>query len=363
MTGLPADFSYGTVTGRFITAEQLDTAEPDGVPITGNVIFTPSPAFLKDAAGAVTVLPKQIVVPLDATGSFTTQLIATDDPDVNPVDWTYTVTFAFDGGLKLNGFSISVPGGLTSDLTTLAPVPDASGTFYLQGPPGPTGPAGPTGATGATGPAGATGPQGIQGIQGPTGPTGPAGPAAPRNIFKPVGSSLPGMPVTDQQANIAIAVNDRAGMLFTLTTASTLKALRLNVQTASAAGGLARMMVYSVNDSDQLTLFYDGGTVAIDATGVKTITVAAGGTAIPAGRYMIVVWVSAAVTLTGLKVMSAPFGFQSGGGEWNSNANRVFPFVVDNAAFGAAPATLNTLVCNVNYLQPQGIALALVEVA
>jgi hypothetical protein len=221
---LPSNVSYGTVVGRFLLAygDTIDSGlEPDAVPAAGTVYFTASPILLKNASASpapVTILPAPVEVPLDVDGYLRAfagtdgagvRLVATDDPDNNPVGWTWRVDFRLTDQagtpVSLPSFSFSLPSSTTVDLTVATPVPDANGTFYLVGPTGPTGPAGPanaltvsgttTGAAGSSasvtisgtspnqslaftiprGDQGIQGEQGIQGIQGNTGATGPTG--------------------------------------------------------------------------------------------------------------------------------------------------------------------------------------------
>ena len=187
MANIPSNVSYGTVTGRFIVAyaDSSDSGqEPDAIPAAGSVFFTASPTFIKNASAdpaAVTILPAVVEATLDSDGYIcgygTTRgvnLVATDDPDNNPVNWTWSVTFRLtdqDGTpITVPGFSFSLPSNQTVDLTVLSPVPSADGTFYLVGPTGPQGPQGIQGIQGE---------QGIQGIQGETGPQGPQGETGP----------------------------------------------------------------------------------------------------------------------------------------------------------------------------------------
>jgi len=201
---LPSNVSYGTVVGRFLLA-YADSSDvdlyPDGVPAKGSVFFTPSPANLKDTSATpapVTILPSRVEATLDAdgylcgyTGNQGIRLVATDDVDLNPLNWTWLAEFRLtdenDASVTLSSFSFSLPAGNTVDLAAAAPVPDANGTYYLIGPAGPantltvsgttTGAAGssaavsisgtsptqslaftiPRGDTGATGATGATG--------------------------------------------------------------------------------------------------------------------------------------------------------------------------------------------------------------
>jgi hypothetical protein len=166
---LPSNVGYGTVTGRFLLAYS-DSADsdlyPDGMPAKGSVLFTPSPNYVKNVNASpapVTILPATISCDLDSegyilgySGTRGVRLVATDDADNNPVDWTWKVTFRLTDadGTPTRGipdFSFELPQGTTVDLTSASPVPDANGTYYLVGPTGPTGPTGATGATGATG--------------------------------------------------------------------------------------------------------------------------------------------------------------------------------------------------------------------
>lgn len=183
---LPTNVNYGTVVGQFLLAYS-DSSDPDvypdGVPAKGSIYFRPSPAKLLDANSSpnpVTILPAVVEATLDTEGYLcgygTTRgvrLVATDDADLNPTDWTWTAEFRLtdqdETPVAVASFSFELPADTTVDLATASPVPDANGTYYLIGPVGPTGPTGPTGATGATGP---------KGDKGDIGDTGPAGAAA-----------------------------------------------------------------------------------------------------------------------------------------------------------------------------------------
>lgn len=210
---LPSNISYGTVVGRFLLA-YADSSDvdlyPDGIPAKGSVFFTPSPANLKDTNATpapVTILPSRVEAVLDAdgylcgyTGDQGIRLVATDDADLNPLNWTWLAEFRLtdenDATVLLSPFSFSLPGGTSVDLAAVAPVPDANGTYYLIGPTGPaneltvgtvtTGAAGSSTIVAITGdapaqtinftiPRGDQGIQGIQGVQGPIGETGATG--------------------------------------------------------------------------------------------------------------------------------------------------------------------------------------------
>jgi hypothetical protein len=208
---LPSNIGYGTVVGRFLLA-YADSSDvdlyPDGIPAKGSVFFTPSPANLKDVTASpapVTILPSRVEAVLDAdgylcgyTGNQGIRLVATDDTDLNPLNWTWLAEFRLtdenDASVTLSSFSFSLPAGTSIDLAAVAPVPDANGTYYLVGPAGPanaltvsgttTGAAGssasvsisgtsPTQSLAFTIPRGDQGVQGTQGIQGIQGIQGP----------------------------------------------------------------------------------------------------------------------------------------------------------------------------------------------
>lgn len=166
-----AELTYGTVTGRF-----EDTIPGATEPITGTVFFTAEADYLLSADS--TVLPAPVAVPL-VDSAFTVELVATDDPQLNPVNFSYRVSFdlkANGSPIKRNSFSIEVPAGLTTDLATVTPVASSNGSGMIVGPTGPVGP------TGATGPQGVQGIQGIQGLKGDKGDTGLIGPQGIQGI-------------------------------------------------------------------------------------------------------------------------------------------------------------------------------------
>lgn len=133
-SALPTNVGTGTVTGKFVTAQKGTSGTPVTVPIVGSVTFTPTPAALLDvgATPPTTILPVPVTATLDAAGSFSVDLVATDDADLNPTGWNYRVSFAFTG-TKYASFNINVPEGSTVDLATVAPVASAGGTLITRG--------------------------------------------------------------------------------------------------------------------------------------------------------------------------------------------------------------------------------------
>ena len=138
---LPVNVDTCTVTGAFVYA--------DGSVPAGTVEFTPVPCQILDATAAppTTLLAAPIVATLDEFGAIDVELPATDDADLNPVDWTYHVRVRLNGtgpGVAYS-FAMAAPAGAV-DLTEVTPVDSSNGTAIVVGPPG------PPGADGAPGP-------------------------------------------------------------------------------------------------------------------------------------------------------------------------------------------------------------------
>jgi hypothetical protein len=120
---IPANLSLVTVTGTYI--------DISGVPIAGQVKFTPR-AVLRNTSSNVILVNSTIVVTLDSNGSFSQQLVATDDGDASPIDFTYFVEEAFVGGRQ---FDILLPASVvTIDLADVSPAVanDGTGALYID---------------------------------------------------------------------------------------------------------------------------------------------------------------------------------------------------------------------------------------
>lgn len=83
----PTDMSTRVVKGTFI--------DIDGQTSTGTVSFTPS-AVVRDFSDA-TILYGTTSVELDANGYFEIALPCTDDTDLLPDDWYYTIRIRLQG--------------------------------------------------------------------------------------------------------------------------------------------------------------------------------------------------------------------------------------------------------------------------
>src|SRR5690606_21388486 len=142
---LPGEVSYGRVTGRFLmaVADGVDPdTYPDSLPAQGSVTFRPSVSLVRFPGSPAIVLPQEIVCTVDEEGYLLDEqgergvyLVATDDIDGNPTDWTYTVELDF-GGALIPPFSIQVPTDSDQDLSALVPVDESPGVITIQGPPG-----------------------------------------------------------------------------------------------------------------------------------------------------------------------------------------------------------------------------------
>ena len=124
---LPNNLTTITVTGTYI-----DIA---GNPIAGQVRFTPR-AVLKNTTSNIILINSSITVTLNSSGAFSQALVATDDTDAAPLNFTYQVEEAFIGGRTYDILLPSATVGGTLDLADVAPaVPDdGSGVIYIDQP-------------------------------------------------------------------------------------------------------------------------------------------------------------------------------------------------------------------------------------
>jgi hypothetical protein len=120
MMALPTNLTSVTVTGAYV--------DYSGTAIKGQVTFTLGDV-LRSGIDNVMVAPSTVVVSL-VNGAFSVTLPATNDPDVIPNPYTYTVVESFTGGRT---YTISIPydtvGSL--DLADISPLPTIA-TTYVQ---------------------------------------------------------------------------------------------------------------------------------------------------------------------------------------------------------------------------------------
>ena len=159
-TALPENVHYGTVTGQFIASvadSYDDDVLPDSKPMGGQVIFTPSVPYVKNTSttpNPLTIVKTAITAVIDEEGYLCTQsissttgkyvrgvqLVATDDPNLNPVGWVWNVEYKMTlDGRAVSGpakHSIEVPMGSTVDLTDVSPVASSAGNAIVKGDKG-----------------------------------------------------------------------------------------------------------------------------------------------------------------------------------------------------------------------------------
>lgn len=104
---LPANYGTGLVIAKYIKL--------DGNPDSGTVLFRAVPNRLLDPTADTIITPKDIIVSLDVNGAISVNLPATNDPDISPFGFTYTVIENLASN-KGQTYSISVGVGTTLDL-------------------------------------------------------------------------------------------------------------------------------------------------------------------------------------------------------------------------------------------------------
>lgn len=124
---LPAGLATVTLSGRY--------AYPDGIPMAGRIILTPTPSVLTSASLGVILLGRteaQLV-----GGEFQVTVLATDDPDVTPVGWTYRVDELLTG-VPGRAYALSLPAAAPNvSLPAIAPTDPLLGDYLvITGPPG-----------------------------------------------------------------------------------------------------------------------------------------------------------------------------------------------------------------------------------
>lgn len=123
---IPAGITAITVTGTYVGS--------DGTPLSGYLVFTPSVAALDTTDNAIVPMyPTKVT--LDVSGSFSVDLVATDDPQWENPGWTYQVTERITGAPKRT-YNIELPAASTDPIgiTDLEPVsaPQISSQFLAK---------------------------------------------------------------------------------------------------------------------------------------------------------------------------------------------------------------------------------------
>ena len=124
---LPASLGTTTVNGTYVDLL--------GNPVRGSVTFTPQ-TILKEKAANVIIIPTAIVKTLDSSGSLSITLPVSNDTDVTPQPYIYTVVENFTGGRTLEiSLPLDASGSalnLADLLSAVSPTESASYTTYAQ---------------------------------------------------------------------------------------------------------------------------------------------------------------------------------------------------------------------------------------
>jgi hypothetical protein len=105
---LPTSLSTCTVVGTYVDLL--------GNPVSGSINFTPQ-TILKETTQNFIIIPVVIQKSFDATGSFTVTLPVSNDTDVAPQPFIYTVEENFTGGRT---FQLSLPLSIANTTQNLA---------------------------------------------------------------------------------------------------------------------------------------------------------------------------------------------------------------------------------------------------
>lgn len=184
------------VTGRFLA--------PDGSPLSGSVIFTPTFLFARDSQ-AVT-LPAPVAAKLDTEGRVSASLLV-PAAETEPDAWVWEACPQLrgpHGAVRMRDFAFELTADAPVNLAEVTPVPDpVTGEYMTRGEPGADG-VGLAAITTEGGeliftltngsesripvPQGVPGEPGPAGEPGPMGPVGPVGPAGERGEPGPPGT-------------------------------------------------------------------------------------------------------------------------------------------------------------------------------
>jgi hypothetical protein len=139
MADFPADVSTGRIHGT-VLQWLVDSADPGSVPdvapfALATVKFVPSVSFVTHPATGTIFVPVPAPIEIDVNGDIDVTLIATDDPDINPSNFTYTMSITIVGA-SIAPMVIEVPSGSDRLLTELVSVETSPGAFFTQGPAG-----------------------------------------------------------------------------------------------------------------------------------------------------------------------------------------------------------------------------------
>jgi hypothetical protein len=97
---LPGDVATTTVTGTAVRA--------DGSAAVGAVVAFAMPSWLTDTTAHAAIVPRMFTAVANASGAWSVVVIATDQAQISPLNWTYTFTVN-DGGTMSDPVGVHVP--------------------------------------------------------------------------------------------------------------------------------------------------------------------------------------------------------------------------------------------------------------
>jgi hypothetical protein len=121
--------TYRTVTGTYIN--------PDGTPKRGTIEFSPTSSLIERPGAHIS--QTTMVVHLDATGSFSVELLCTDIANIEPVGWLWFVDEKIENGS--NWYLEIETSASPLDISSVY-IPNSQGA-PITGIAGPMGPVGP----------------------------------------------------------------------------------------------------------------------------------------------------------------------------------------------------------------------------
>lgn len=115
---LPGSIQYITVHGTF--------QDSGGNPCTGSITFAPPPILVDP--GSSVIYSRPVSANLDATGAFSVSLVCTDNPELVPPGWSYTVTERITGSSS-RAYQVFLPHtlGVSVDFSNVTPIPSVTG--------------------------------------------------------------------------------------------------------------------------------------------------------------------------------------------------------------------------------------------
>ena len=112
----PDSLSVRTLVGTFLTSR--------GTPAKGYVVFTPV-VILSDTANNNVLWPNPLKVNLNDAGSFSIDLLTTDNESIAPNQWLYRIEVAIDGVPRKEFYAALISGDDAIDITDLTIVDEA----------------------------------------------------------------------------------------------------------------------------------------------------------------------------------------------------------------------------------------------